>query len=104
MSPARRLRLEVLGRILTLRTEASPDYLRALAAELEARVTKFRDHATDAHSALALAALELADELAAARDALARGGEVSARLGALVAQLEAVTPRLAEEAADSQIP
>ena len=83
MTEARRIELNLLGQTLTIRSEASPDYLRTLAKYLEQRVT-----------ALALAALDITDELFRARDDKTRDeGDVGARIGALITLLEKVTPR-----------
>ena len=94
MSEAARVELTVLGQTLTVRTEASPDYIRSLAKYLEERVATIkRGGVRDPHTALTLAALDIADELFRARDDVTRReGDVSARLGALVTLLERVTP------------
>ena len=90
MSEPARVELTLLGQTLTVRTEASPDYLRSLAAYLEERVgTIKRGGVRDPQAALVLAALDIADELFRAReDVNRREGDVSARLGALVTLLE----------------
>ena len=93
MSEPQRVELTVLGHALTVRTEASADYVRSLAKYLEDRVaTMKRGGIRDAQAALVLAALDIADELFRARDDVTkREGDVSARLGALVTLLERVT-------------
>ena len=93
MSEPARVELTLLGQTLTVRTEASADYLRSLANYLEERVATIkRGGVRDAHAALILAALDIADELFRARDdVIRREGDVSARLGALVTLLEKVT-------------
>jgi cell division protein ZapA (FtsZ GTPase activity inhibitor) len=94
LSEPERIELAVLGQTLTVRTEASPDYVRTLAKFLEARVATIKAGGVrDVHTALVLAALDIADELFRARDDVTRReGDVSARLGALVTLLEQVTP------------
>ena len=94
MSEPARVELTVLGQTLTVRTEASEDYIRSLAQYLEERVATIkRGGVRDAHTALTLAALDIADELFRARDDVTRReGDVSARLGALVTLLERATP------------
>lgn len=93
MSESSRIELIVLGQTLTVRTEASPDYIRSLAKYLEERVATIkRGGVRDASTALTLAALDIADELFRARDDVTRReGDVSARLGALVTLLEGVS-------------
>jgi cell division protein ZapA (FtsZ GTPase activity inhibitor) len=93
LSESARVELTVLGQTLTVRTEASPDYIRSLAKYLEERVATIKHGGVrDAATALTLAALDIADELFRARDDVARReGDVSARLGALVTLLEGVT-------------
>lgn len=91
-TPAR-VELTLLGQTLTLRTAAAPEYLKQLVAFVEDRVaTLERGGVRDRSTALALAALDIADELFRARDDRARGTEdVRARLDALLALLHAVT-------------
>lgn len=93
MSGRERLELTILGQTLTLRSEASPEYLRRLAAYLEERVATLRGTGVkDPMTALLLAALDITDELFRARETRTRDvGEVGARLGALVALLERAT-------------
>lgn len=96
MSEAARVELKILGQTLTVRTEASPDYIRSLARFLEDRVSGLRTGGVrDAHTALILAALDIADELFRAREDLSRrDGDVGERIGALVTLLEQqVTPK-----------
>ena len=58
MSEPARVELTVLGQTLTVRTEASEDYIRSLAKYLEERVATIkRGGVRDAHTALTLAAL-----------------------------------------------
>jgi len=95
MTEPRRIELNLLGQTLTIRSEASPEYLRTLAKYLEERVTSLkRSGVKDPMTALALAALDITDELFRARDDKTRDeGDVGARLGALVTLLEKVAPR-----------
>ena len=93
MTEPARVELSLFGQTLTIRTEASPDYVRTLATYLEDRVATIkRGGVRDATTALTLAALDIVDELFRARDDVTRReGDVSARLGALVTLLEGVT-------------
>jgi len=97
MSPAgepRRIELHLLGQTLTIRSEAPADYLRSLAKYLEERVTSLKRSGVKDPTALALAALDITDELFRSREDKTRDeGDVGARLGALVALLEKVAPR-----------
>ena len=94
MSEARRVELSLLGQTLVLRSAESPEYLRSLAAYLEERVTELkRSGVKDPAAALALAALDITDELFRARGAKGRAeGDLGARLGALATLLERATP------------
>lgn len=95
MSEARRVEVTLLGQTLTLRTEATPEYVRSLARYLEDRVATIqRTGVKDAMKALMLAALDITDELFRARDEYRReGGDVGDRMKVLVALLDRVTPR-----------
>jgi len=95
LSEAVRVELTLLGTTLTVRTEATADYIKSLAKYLEERVATIRKGGVrDAQTALLLAALDITDELFRAReDVSRRDGDVSARLGALVTLLEGVTPK-----------
>ena len=95
MTEPRRIELNLLGQTLVIRSEASPEYLRTLAKFLEDRVTALRlSGIKDPLTSLALAALDITDELFRARDDKTRDeGDVGARIGALVVLLEKVTPR-----------
>ena len=60
---AGRVELSLLGQTLTVRTEASPEYVRRLAAYLEERVTELRSAGIkDPLASLTLAALDITDE------------------------------------------
>ncbi len=95
MAEAQRVELSLLGQTLTVRTEATPAYLRSLARFLEERVTTLqRSGVQDATKALMLAALDIVDELFHLRDERKKlDGDVHERLKALVALLEHATPR-----------
>ena len=94
MSEPRRIELTLLGQALTIRSEASPDYLRRLAKFLEERVGQLkRSGVQDQMTALSLAALDITDELFRSREDKKSGeDDVGARLGALVALLDKVAP------------
>lgn len=94
MSEPRRIELNLLGQTLTIRSEASADYLRRLAKFLEDRVAQLkRSGVADPMTALSLAALDIADELFRAReDKKTDEDDVGTRLGALVALLDKVAP------------
>ena len=94
MTEPRRIELNLLGQTLVIRSEAAPEYLRTLAKFLEERVTALRlSGIKDPLTSLALAALDITDELFRARDDKTRDeGDVGARIGALVTLLEKVTP------------
>jgi cell division protein ZapA (FtsZ GTPase activity inhibitor) len=89
-----RVELSLLGQTLTVRTEATPAYLRSLARFLEDRVTTLqRSGVQDGGKALVLAALDIVDELFHAREERKKlDGDVQERLKALVALLEHATP------------
>jgi cell division protein ZapA (FtsZ GTPase activity inhibitor) len=91
---AGRVELSLLGQTLTVRTEASPEYVHRLAAFLEERVNALKTAGVrDSMAALTLAALDIADELFRVREDTARQeGDVGARLGALVELLERFVP------------
>ena len=98
MTEAQRVELSILGQTLTLRSSASPEHLRALAAYIEERVaTLRRSGVPDPTRALILAALDITDELFRTRDEQQRADagrvdDLEARLGKLVAILERSTP------------
>jgi cell division protein ZapA (FtsZ GTPase activity inhibitor) len=91
---AGRVELTLLGQTLTVRTEAPPEYIRQLAGYLEERVNTLRAAGVkDPMAALTLAALDITDELFRTReDAAKQGGDVGARLGALVEILDRLAP------------
>jgi cell division protein ZapA (FtsZ GTPase activity inhibitor) len=89
-----RVELTLLGQTLTVRTEASPEYVRRLASFLEERVTALKNAGVrDSMAALTLAALDITDELFRMReDTTRQEGDVGARLGALVELLDRIAP------------
>ena len=91
---AARVELQILGQKLVVRTEDSAEYLQGLARFVEERALALQKSGVhDPMSALALAAIEIADELHRARDEQTRAaGDVQDRLGALVDLLQRVTP------------
>ncbi|MBI2162410.1 MAG: cell division protein ZapA [Candidatus Rokubacteria bacterium] len=95
MSEPRRVEFQLLGQTLTIRTAELPDYIRALAKYIDERVTALkRSGVKDPMTALALAALDITDELFKARDDSSRDeSDVGKRLSALVAMLEQATPK-----------
>jgi len=95
MSEPRRVEFQLLGQTLTIRTAESPDYIHALAKYIDERVTALkRSGVKDPMTALALAALDITDELFKAReDASQDEGDVGKRLSALVAMLDKATPK-----------
>ena len=89
MAEPARVELTLLGQKLSLRSEASPEYLRALAAFVEDRVATLQSSGVrDPLKALSLAALDMADELHRAQEERAGEGEVGARLRAVIARLD----------------
>jgi cell division protein ZapA (FtsZ GTPase activity inhibitor) len=94
MADLQRVELTFLGTKLTVRTEATPEYLQSLLAHLEASVAALRRGGVrDDTTALMLVALDITDELFRAREDKQRTeGDVGARLGALVTLLEQASP------------
>jgi len=90
MAEPERVEVTLLGQKLTLRTEASPEYLRTLVAFVEERVAVLqRAGVRDPFKALALAVLDIADELHRSREEQNLDqGEVGARLRAVIARLD----------------
>lgn len=95
MTERRRVEVTLLGQTLTLRTEASPEYLQSLVAYLEERVAALQQAGIrDPMTALGLAALDITDELFRLRDERTRGeGDLGERLGALLTLLDQVAPK-----------
>jgi cell division protein ZapA len=96
MTEARRVDVEILGQRYVVRSEAPSDYVQQLVAYLESRVRDIRGEAPgqDPAKLLALAALDITDELFRLRDERARSeGDATARVGALLELLDSVIPR-----------
>jgi cell division protein ZapA (FtsZ GTPase activity inhibitor) len=93
MGGPNRVELTLLGQTLTIRTDAGPDYVRSLARYVEGRVADAaRSGVKDPWKAMALAALDIADELFREREGAARReGDVDARLQTLLALLDEAT-------------
>jgi cell division protein ZapA len=98
MAEKQRVDIEILGQKYPIRSEASPEWVRKLAAFVDGRAREIRGDASGADSTrvLALTALDMADELLRLRDERKEQDidhkEVSARLGALRQLLDAVVP------------
>jgi cell division protein ZapA (FtsZ GTPase activity inhibitor) len=90
MAEPERVEITLLGQKLSVRTEASPEYLRTLVAFVEERVGVLqRAGVRDPFKALSLAVLDIADELHRAREEQNLDqGEVGARLRAVIARLD----------------
>jgi cell division protein ZapA (FtsZ GTPase activity inhibitor) len=89
MAEPARVELSVLGEKLSIRTSASPEYLRGLGAFVEERARALGAGTRSPTSVLLLTALDIADELFRTRDEQNRQvGDVDARLGALVSELQ----------------
>lgn len=94
MSAPARVELSLLGQKLSVRSAAGAEYLQSLARFVEDRAVAIQQGGVrDPMSALALAAIEIADELHRLRDEQSREQtDVRARLDALVDLIESVTP------------
>lgn len=96
MTESHRVEIEMLGQRLVIRSQASPEHVRRLVAFVEERAGEIRGGgpAQDPAKLLALAALDIADELFRSRDEHDRtDGDASARVRALVHLLDsAVEP------------
>ena len=93
MSDKNRVEVEILGRKYAIRSEASPEYVRALAAHVDQRAREIQGGSTgeDPGRLLALAALYIADELFRLRDDQAVADkDTGERLGALSRLLDSV--------------
>ena len=98
MAEKQRVDIEILGQKYPIRSEAAPDYVRQLASFVDRRAREIRGDAPgqDSVRVLALAALDITDELFRLRDERKEQDvdqkDVSARLGALRQLLDAVVP------------
>jgi cell division protein ZapA (FtsZ GTPase activity inhibitor) len=89
MAEPARVELTVLGERLSIRTSASPEYLRGLGVFIEERARALGAGTRSLTSVLLLTALDLADELSRTRDEQNRqAGDVDARLRVLVSELQ----------------
>ena len=91
---AARVELTILGQTLTVRTEASAEYMQSLAAYLDERARALQASGVrDAMTAVSMAAIEIVDELFRARDDKTRNErDLQTRLGALLTLLDDVAP------------
>ncbi|SRR5713101_2399118 len=88
-----RVEVEILGRKYAIRSEATPEYVRELAAHVDERAREIQGGNTgeDPARLLALAALYITDELFRLRDEQALADkDTSERLGALSRLLDSV--------------
>jgi cell division protein ZapA len=98
MAEKQRVDIEILGQKYPIRSEAAPEYVRQLAGFVDRRAREIRGDAAgqDPVRVLALAALDITDELFRMRDERKEQDvdqkDVSARLGALRQLLDAVVP------------
>ena len=98
MAEKQRVEIEILGQKYPIRSEAGADYVRQLASFVDRRAREIRGDSAgqDAARVLALAALDIADELFRLRDERkdqeVDHKDVTARLGALRQLLDAVVP------------
>jgi len=98
MAEKQRVDIEILGQKYPIRSEATPEYVRQLAGFVDRRAREIRGDAAgqDPVRVLALAALDITDELFRLRDERKEQDvdqkDVSARLGALRQLLDAVVP------------
>ncbi len=93
MAEPQRVDVEILGQRYAIRSEAPPDYVRQLVRYLEARVNEIRGDAAgqDPSKLLALAALDITDELFRLREDRSRSDvDATARVGALLKLLDQV--------------
>ncbi len=94
MTNAARVEFELLGQRFTVRSEASPEYVRELVAHVERTIRELQGEGTQDPVKLALlAALYITDELFRVREAQSReAGEAARRVGALLRLLDQVAP------------
>ncbi len=94
MTNTARVEFELLGQRFTVRSEASPEYVRELVAHLERTIRELQDEGNQDPLKLALlAALYITDELFRVREAQSHeAGDAARRVGALVQLLDQVAP------------
>jgi cell division protein ZapA len=93
MTESHRVEIEILGQRYVIRSQAPAEHVRRLVGFVEGRVEEIRGGgpSQDSQKLLALAALDIADELLRLQDERVRNdGDASARVGALVRLLESV--------------
>ena len=93
MTESHRVEIEILGQRYAIRSQAPPEHVHRLVAFLEGRVGEIQGDrlAQDPQKLLALAALDIADELFRLRSERAQNeGDTTARVGALVRLLDAM--------------
>lgn len=91
-SPRHKVTVEIAGEKHVLRSDAPPEYTRAVAAHVDATLHGLPGFATlDPHRAAILAALSITDELFRAREEIrALREDAERRVSALAEQLEEV--------------
>jgi cell division protein ZapA len=95
MPDKNRIEVQILGQKYTIRSEATSEYVRELAAHVEQRAREIQGPgpAQDPVKLLALTALHIADELFRLKDEQDLvDRDTSARLGALSRLLDSVAP------------
>jgi cell division protein ZapA len=93
MTNSHRVEIEILGQRYAIRSQAPPDHVHNLVAFVEDRVGEIRGNgpAHDPQKLLALAALDIADELFRLRSERAQNeGDTTARVGALLRLVDAM--------------
>jgi cell division protein ZapA (FtsZ GTPase activity inhibitor) len=90
---AHRVEFELLGQKVTIRSDASPEYVQRLVGYLDECLRQVGGDGADPMRRLALAALYVTDELFRLRDERTQAdGEVKARVDALLKLLEDTAP------------
>jgi cell division protein ZapA (FtsZ GTPase activity inhibitor) len=94
MTERARVDVTLLGQPLVIRTEASPEYVKTLAAFIEERVATLRKSGVrDTMMALTLAALDITDELFRARqDRVRNDATLRTRIEGMTSLLDDVLP------------
>jgi cell division protein ZapA (FtsZ GTPase activity inhibitor) len=94
MTERARVDVMLLGQPLVIRTEASPEYVKTLAAFIEERVATLRKSGVrDTMMALTLAALDITDELFRARqDRVRNDATLRTRIEGMTSLLDDVLP------------
>jgi len=94
MTERARVDVTLLGQQLVIRTEASPEYVKTLAAFIEERVATLRKSGVrDTMMALTLAALDITDELFRARqDRVRDDATLRTRIEGMTSMLDEALP------------